>query len=604
MRNSPAPDTLVSEKPEKRIREEKPASQPLRKSPAPEQKTQTDTSTPSHSTPHGLPPLLSPVDQPFGNPYDLPAILSPTLPARVQAELDKLETQRKRGDSNSSNSSSDRKSQLLSVPEIPSVKSGENAKPRIRSVSLSSVNNKSPNLRPTPGPKLLVKLKYGKRVAANVSRILRLPPARKGPSTIVKKNRDDLPKEASEPVRGKTAGEVVNKSKDVPKITARRVETPTSASKTVTAAKVPQKRPRSESDASLAVPSKRPKSSQDGFSTPAQQTESSPALSNKSSTNKNSQAPYATPRKDLKAVNMLRTLSAEGSESTPGRSGGTPSSSKPLDARSAPTSAPVTGKKQTDYQSLSNTSQKLNVMGRSLKHEAQKITIEQGKHITKDDEKRVAVMSLECILSYMAAYHAQDQSQNVRGRLGEVEATWKTLLPLCMSYDRRTKEFSHLDGLRLYLSAVIAAAICTHVAPRAPRPRAHDSPQDPPRPDPAQDPPRPDQAKPNPTSENFTLLADHYIKLLRFTQEARTMLPLDEIQKQYPKSWAGRNHDGKLASQPEKPNGSNFSGPYFLPIQTDTTPIQAVRFGLRFLDEFCVKEKLGYKLRVNLEKPE
>ena len=61
----------------------------------------------------------------------------------------------------------------------------------------------------------------------------------------------------------------------------------------------------------------------------------------------------------------------------------------------------------------------------------------------------------------MAAYYAQDLSLNLRGRAGEVEQTWKTLLPLCLSYARFTKDFTHLDGLRSYLSCVIASTICT-----------------------------------------------------------------------------------------------------------------------------------------------
>jgi len=196
----------------------------------------------------------------------------------------------------------------------------------------------------------------------------------------------------------------------------------------------------------------------------------------------------------------------------------------------------------------------------------------------------------------MAAYHAQDLSLHLRGRLGEVENTWKTLLPLCVSYAIRTKDFPHLDGLRSYLSAAISAAICTHVAPRAPRPKAHDSPQD---------APHTELAKQYASQfENFQLMADHYQKLLRFTSDSRLTLPVDDIQKFYPKTWAGRETSTKAVKEPEKVSGLNLSGPYFLPIGTDTPPIQAVRFGLKLLGEYCDKERLEYTLRVSLEKPE
>lgn len=196
----------------------------------------------------------------------------------------------------------------------------------------------------------------------------------------------------------------------------------------------------------------------------------------------------------------------------------------------------------------------------------------------------------------MAAYHAQDVSLNLRGRAGEVENTWKTLLPLCVSYTGRTKDFPHLDGLRLYLSAAISAAICAHVSPRAPRPKAHDSPHDTPHAELAKQYAH--------LTENFSLMADHYQKLHRFTIDSRLTLSVDDIQKMYPKTWAGRETNARLVKEPEKLSGISLSGPYFLPISLDTTPIQAVRFGLKLLDEYCYKERLDYTLRVNLEKPE
>lgn len=196
----------------------------------------------------------------------------------------------------------------------------------------------------------------------------------------------------------------------------------------------------------------------------------------------------------------------------------------------------------------------------------------------------------------MAAYYAQDLSLNLRGRAGEVEQTWKTLLPLCLSYARCTKDFPHLDGLRSYLSAIIASAICTHVAQRGSNTRPHDSPHD---------IAHAELAKQHTSNtENFALIADHVLKMNRHYQEARVALPMDELQSMYRKTYAAREPNARLIREPEKVSGARMSGPYFLPISTDTTPIQAVRFGLRFLAEYCEKEKIVYALRVNLDKPE
>jgi len=196
----------------------------------------------------------------------------------------------------------------------------------------------------------------------------------------------------------------------------------------------------------------------------------------------------------------------------------------------------------------------------------------------------------------MAAYYAQDASLNLCGRLGEVEQTWKTLLPLCLSYARSTKDFKHLDGLRSYLSSVIASAICTHVSRRVATSRPYDSPQD---------VPHADLAKQHAALvSNFALLSEHTMKMNQHYQEARIALPFEDIQSMYKKAFASREANAKLAKEPERINGARMSGPYFLPLSNDTTPIQAVRFGLKFLDEYCEKEKLEYSLRVNLDKPE
>jgi hypothetical protein len=196
----------------------------------------------------------------------------------------------------------------------------------------------------------------------------------------------------------------------------------------------------------------------------------------------------------------------------------------------------------------------------------------------------------------MAAYYAQDFSLNLRGRAGEVEQTWKTLLPLCLSYARSTKDFQHLDGLRSYLSSVIASAICTHLSQRASTTRAHDSPQD---------ITHAELAKQHTAiAENFALLADHSLKMNRHYQDARIALPIEDLQTLYKKTYAARETNAKIARDPEKVSGARLSGPYFLPLAMDSTPIQAVRFGLRFLAEYCEREGLEYWFRVNLDRPE
>jgi hypothetical protein len=394
----------------------RPPRSPARKTDNAASKINIDKSDNSGGTPHGLPPLLSPVHiSAPGNPYGLPDILSPTLPSNIQTELNKIESQRKRAESSASASSTDRKSQTLAVPGTKTQKPTDavKAEPRIRSVS---VNGKSPNVehvkakeepvkakeevkaRQEQDPSLVVKLKFSKTKAATVTQLLKLKPAKQ------KKESQDT-KEIPHSSQPKAAEEEPKKKKPIPKVAARRSDNTTPASTpsakpntTTPASKLPEKRPRADDDLASAVPSKRPKapSSQDCPHTPAAQVVSSPSISNKSSAQKTQ--PHATPKNNHKAISMLRTASTDSNDSTPGRSVATPAGVK-VGGKSGPTSAPLTDKKQADFNLLNQVSMKLNQMGRALKHEATKILqTASGKPGSKQDEKRAAVTNMECIL--------------------------------------------------------------------------------------------------------------------------------------------------------------------------------------------------------------
>ncbi|KAF2003098.1 hypothetical protein P154DRAFT_520444 [Amniculicola lignicola CBS 123094] len=592
----PAPEDILPERAEKRRREQNEERVRQPKQPAQPKKTDVsdvkkspDQSVASNASPHGLPPMLSPIGESLQNPHNLPPILSPTLPPNIQAELDRLEIQRKRTDSNASTSSSDRKSQNLNVPDTDVPKRSE--PPKVESKLHTAKTEKSPNsplpkpVEPPSAPTLMVKLKIGKHIKKRAADLLRLPPKPCAAVVAEKKEREHgLAKDRTEPEkpRQKTTDAAPAKAKDVPKIVARNVDTPAPRTKAPsTTLKLAEKRPRVDDDASLAVPSKRPRASTlERPSTPAQQATTSPSLSNKSSTQKN--GIYTTPRKDLKSISMSRMNSAEGFDSTPGRSGATPAGKLP-NGKLAPTSAPINGKVQADIHALSQASMKLNALGRSLKHEVQKIMKESGDRPSRKDAERAAITSVECILSYMTAYQVQDRSTSLRGRPLDVENTWVTLLPLCMSYTGRTKDFAHLDGLRLHLCSVISSTICSHVSNRA---RAY-SPKD------------------APTAEmaaNLKLLADHFKLLTRSSMDATVALSYEDIMSNYPKTYRAREADVHLAKETETFSANDLSGPYFLPIGSETTPLQAVRFGLRLLREHVESQKLDYTLRVNLDK--
>lgn len=184
----------------------------------------------------------------------------------------------------------------------------------------------------------------------------------------------------------------------------------------------------------------------------------------------------------------------------------------------------------------------------------------------------------------MAGYYVQD----VLRLRSEVDNTWKTLLPFSMSYSACTRQFKHLEGLRLYLSVIVASCVSGAICLRS-RPLAHDSPPD-------HGPP----ASSDPTA-SLTVLSDHVMKMLRFASEARQALPIEDVMTCYPETWAGRETVANPSKDGAKIVGDSLAGPYFLPIGIDTSPIHGVRFGLAFLKEYCRKEGLQYEFKVNLE---
>lgn len=384
-----------------RLQDNMPSAKKPRKDSLSEHNTTLDTSAHTNGTPHGLPPLLSPVHASLPNPHDLPPILSPTLPAPIRTELEKIET-RKRAESSASASSLDKKSHHLAVPESKPHRNDDGSKgsPQPRNTVKPVSGVKSPATEPAelqreleqvaPEKKsLIVRLKF-KKVARTLERILKLPPSRKPPTAAEKRERQENMKERLSKPQPKPNDVDVRRNKEAAKAPVRNSTGSAKAEGNATS-KVAEKRPRLEED---MPSSKRQKThaSRENPLTPIQQTIPSPTKSNKSSAQK-PQGVYSTPsRKVVGAINMIRTNSGEGVDSTVA----TPSSGvKNYDSKAPPTSAPVNGK--MPKQSLHHMSMKLNTLGRSLKHECQAI-LNKGKGIAEEDSKRAAVIFLECLL--------------------------------------------------------------------------------------------------------------------------------------------------------------------------------------------------------------
>lgn len=541
----------------------------------------------SQSTPHGLPRLLSPILSPHAS--GLPPLLSPTLPDEIELELEKRaleERQNNRPKENGSSASNDHKSgrppHISPIKSKAAEKSGDNAK----SSKQSLVNDSTKSITAEEKPrKLIVALKYGRKRRQDVERYLRLPPNRKNRP----KEHDADDSEAEKPRKMESVKTKVAPPKETPR-------------KSV--AQVPEKRPRAVDESLESRPPKRPRAPSNldldkKPRTPLPPSQQSPSLSQKSSTQKNQ---YLTPRKELKAAGMIRSVSNESNSIvvTPGQAANTPSDIK------GPTTS-VNGK-ASEAQAWGVHSKKLNELGRRIKHETQALSQPVGKQPPSiKNRKRAAVMSIECILTYMAAYFCQDYRVHLLNHPNTNE-NWRTMLPLFRYFKSGCQSFSVLEGLRLQLGAIISHRVATVVAHQSATQSGHTE----------GDKDKESQSSSLGGAQGSTsqLSADKALAVMSenvkylgsMLGESRGKLSIDALIEQFPKTWEGRTRLGDPDSAPNAPDMSkweqlqpgNLEGPYFLPLGVETTPVQAVRMGLVFLEEWMKREGVEYKLQLKL----
>lgn len=563
-----------------------PTEKPKAPSPpcAEEPKASSDIAPVSNSTPHGLPPLLSPTS--IAPPWGLPRLLSPTLPPVVQAEMKRIEA-RERAASNAS-SSSDAKSQKLSVP----VQDGKLATHSPKGIAQKSMSNgieKSPHLKlehaSTPSrnasrdspkvaadekPKFIVKLKYPKRSARPIQQILRLPAKR---SLAERQERVTSSKEKSRPSQGEDTKQLapVKPTKIKPSTSTSAITSASTNTTITTPLTKPAKRPHPVED-SASVPAKRVKvptalNTDKRPSTPSDQAIPSPALTNPLSSQK-THSQFATPRKDLRALNMVRNASSPGNDSTPGGPVLTPNTTK----------APATGGSQGAHLSTEDKKRsgpeadewnayhlRTQILARDLKHKARDLEErlpDLPEHEKRAAQDKLAAMCIETVMCFMISFHASDAANPYRN----IEQTWRSLLNLAKTYKRQVQHNQSLDAIRLTLVSVIACRVAF-----------------------------------GPRNSNFLNLASATAAFRTLHADAQVaahaisvadaVLGIGNFQRIFPKTWNGRElkESAPIFTVPQRDFGTlnDLNGPYWLPLNGASTPIVGVRFGVKVLEEWA-----------------
>jgi hypothetical protein len=601
----------------------------------------------SKSGNNGLPALLSPTLPPSSTSPKLPELLSPTLPPDIEEELARLGETRlvasvphnrdiatkdegakvkqsgdgtlrvpsslnvgnpnnnvRKTDSVGKNPSGGSKSANQTSKELAKNeqalravdKSSQSVLPgpgTMAKAGLSPPGHKAGPGIPTPKPELVVKLRYGKSNKKRVEALLKISGKRKTLTGNVppKPARDQeiLPSRKEEDQRASS-------------------ETDAPVPPPPPAATNREKRPRPvESSETLEPSSKRTKLT----TNTAEKPQSSTPTAFKSPSVHQQQQPQGTPKtalpasKDTKGAPSHRPQSGDREVKTPVNMANktTPGSVEKPVKMSPPTSgAPASRPRENERRAWRDEFQKYAKLGRELKHAADRHARSKAvnENVSSAEEKLATAAAIEAILCFILAFIADDRCKALARQVGD-SSTWRSILAYWRVVEITTARYPHLHGLCLLLGAVSHDAIHAIDLERLAiiaLPGEHS-----PVPTPGSDGTTvtSDESKQyrKELLELRSRLPEHHKEAHRLWLEGNRELSEDVIMKEFPTTWSKRSRNFSERGKQQLKVGE-YSGEYFLPLTCMTTPVEAVRFGLSILSEWCEKEKVEWERRFDL----
>lgn len=360
-------------------------------------------------------------------PFHLPRLLSPDLPDIVEAELLRL----KEKASNSLNTVEARHEKVRQPGALGVAQKTQRPKvghpPKKIRLETPKIKIQDDEIKSA-----IVKIRYKKRLAKQIQRILALPS-----KSIKKREVEDRIRERSGSAVS-PAGDT-SSSEDMPIAVRRSANAP--------AGTTGQKRPSALSDTKPPA-SKRLKSSEVAdvakTSTPVTPIFKSPAPGGSKE-----RAPIVTPKKGdaMKSVTMRKVDSSEGHAHTP---------------QSGNISAPASAEKsrisglapQVVSQELARASQehsKFFPLGTTLKR---KMDATLKNTDATENERKIGIMNgIEALLCYMLAFHASDKTSKFRNQAPQQE-NWAQFFPLWTFMEKKTPQYPELHALVEQLGAV------------------------------------------------------------------------------------------------------------------------------------------------------
>jgi hypothetical protein len=639
-RRSPEPDNmLLAERPSKKSRPNTPINLSKNHDTAKSLSSLGSATAVSSSTKskadHGLPPLLSPGRPkkvslpPLHSPPAMepnlwiPPLLSPTIDPELEEDLRKMKT-RGRADSDLS-SLSDPHSSKYPTPSKPEkglikMSSPEFRKAQHISEKFHSVDKalhkdgddmKAPSEKKASETRLIIKLKYGRKLRKEVERILKSSQKSSRPilgpafteqpsakSTKTTTHRDDA-SAGRKPSPGR-------ESNTATPLTAKKVQTAVEATesfkKRFSESKLPEK------PAKKLKPSALPNGT---FRNGPSKLDELPVTPVQDEFDSRKLQILVTP-KDVSAASMARSASNNSHMSTPRNITPLPPPRVASTDRIPKASSNTSGRSGIRIAQLSEYSKRFNTAGRDLKHQAQKIAPPRSSN-SSSATKQAAVMMLESVMAYMMAYTYQDHVTRLRGQPDSWHNTWYTLFPFVDGITQQTKHYPDLEALRNYLAYAIghkaignmlSYMVASTSSPPASTPVASGAEQH-------QSPESNNPAQPPPVDTKLpSRIVGVYTKARVYVTDASSHLAPEDIAKRYPKTWAAREQRAPFDPNAHKkeredmmaiatagePGGQMLHGPFWLPITEAMTPAQAVRFGVALCTEWMRQEGIKYEI--------
>ncbi|KAK7888363.1 hypothetical protein LTR67_008709 [Exophiala xenobiotica] len=303
---------------------------------------------------------------------------------------------------------------------------------------------------------------------------------------------------------------------------------------------------------------------------------------------------FTTPKKELKSTAMRRVESSDGID-VPTPTGDKGRVSTPVSAPKPSPQPTSLSSREEERQQWSTMNTKFFTLGRSLKHEGTSMLPASDDDSKPAQSAKAVILIIEALLCFMINIAAQGHARP------SVDPGWRSIILYHIFVWRASRKYPHLHGLVVQLGAVCRQYVQKYELEKLAR--------DPLPEDYCNSAPTPSSDGNTRPSEDVEKYKKRYIQfrddMIHNIHELQTawldgfrQLSPELLRREYPNTWGKRAKDASARMQ-EKPSPSKIARDFYLPMDANTTPFEAARFGLAFLEEWAEKEKIEWKTKMD-----